>query len=179
VQVPVELPQGVNDEAQEEVSVSSRRRGTVQPAPVASTGFAVRREDITATGATSTLPETDANKPTKPASPTEPVQKSEQKKDKEIELPPLLVKIASAPQLSAIALEDLNRRLSALQQTTFHGKKVVFDAVIQNGRVTRLVLVEEASTLSDPAALALLRRSLVSWVVPDAPSTTTRITLNF
>jgi Ca-activated chloride channel homolog len=179
VQVPVELPQGVNDEAQEEVSVSSRRRGTVQPAPVASTGFAVRREDITATGATSTLPETDANKPTKPASPTEPVQKSEQKKDKEIELPPLLVKIASAPQLSAIALEDLNRRLSALQQTTFHGKKVVFDAVIQNGRVTRLVLVEEASTLSNPAALALLRRSLVSWVVPDAPSTTTRITLNF
>jgi Ca-activated chloride channel homolog len=89
------------------------------------------------------------------------------------------VKIASAPQLSATALEDLNRRLSALKQTTFHGKKVVFEAVIQNGRVTRLVLVEEASTLSDPAALALLRQSLVSWVVPDAPSTTTRLTLNF
>ncbi|MBC7882841.1 MAG: after-VIT domain-containing protein, partial [Anaerolineae bacterium] len=180
VQVPVELPQGMNDEFLDEVSVSNVRRGSIQPAPTvanSSTIYSVRKDGISAIGASTVSPAgTRADAVAKSVAAPKPEEKK-QDVDKEEELAPQ--QIASAPHLSAAALEDLNRRLSALQQSLTLKGQVVFEAIIQNGRVTRLLLVEEASTLSDPATLALLRRSLQSWVVPDAPSTTTRLTLNF
>jgi hypothetical protein len=157
------------------VSVSNARRGSIQPAPTvanASATYRLKREQITATGASTVALGTQADTIAKSVAAPKP-----EEKDKQDE--PAPQKIASAPHLSTTALEDLNHRLSLLKQSLALKGQVVFEAIIQNGRVTRLLLVEEASTLSDPATLAALRLNLQSWVVPDAPSTTTRITLNF
>ncbi|HEY9652388.1 MAG TPA: after-VIT domain-containing protein, partial [Coleofasciculaceae cyanobacterium] len=55
--------------------------------------------------------------------------------------------------------------------------ELVFEFPVRNGRVVRVILDEDASTLKDERVIELIKRSLITWRVPQLTASTVCLTL--
>lgn len=79
--------------------------------------------------------------------------------------------------LDQVAVADLTRHLQQLNFPSGFSGEIVFDFVVGKGRVGRVMLDEEASTLKELAVIERIKRSLISWRVPQSATGTVRLTL--
>ncbi|NES20184.1 MAG: after-VIT domain-containing protein [Symploca sp. SIO3E6] len=89
------------------------------------------------------------------------------------------VKVISAIGLNQTAVTALKQHLQQLQLSLspISSCKIVFEFRVRKGRVGRIVLDDQASTLEETAVIDLIKRSLSSWRVPQSVSSTVRLTL--
>jgi len=79
--------------------------------------------------------------------------------------------------LDQAAVADLTRHLQQLKFPSGFSGEIVFEFVVGKGRVGRIVLDEEASTLKESGVIKRIKRSLISWRVPQSATGTVRLTL--
>jgi Ca-activated chloride channel family protein len=79
--------------------------------------------------------------------------------------------------LDQAAVADLTRHLQQLNLPSGFSGEIVFEFVVNKGRVGRIVLDEEASTLKELAVIERIKRSLISWRVPQSATGTVCLTL--
>lgn len=90
---------------------------------------------------------------------------------------PLQLQIVSVTGLDAAATLALTQYLQQLNLPVGFSGEIVFEFSVQRGRVKRIVLDEKASTLKDAALIEQIKRSLLSWQVPESATGTVRLTL--
>ncbi|MBE9148709.1 VIT domain-containing protein [Coleofasciculus sp. LEGE 07092] len=79
--------------------------------------------------------------------------------------------------LDNIAMIDMVRHLQPLILPSGLKGEMVFEFPVRKGRVVRVMLDEDASTLNEATLIDLIKRSLLSWWVPLSVSDTVRMTL--
>ncbi|WP_017719136.1 VIT domain-containing protein [Kamptonema formosum] len=92
---------------------------------------------------------------------------------------------AANPHLEVVSITGLDEAIAALLTQYLQNVKlpagfsgeIVLELPVQNGRVGRIVLDDELSTLDTPAVLDPIKRALLSWKVPSGAAGTVRITL--
>jgi Ca-activated chloride channel family protein len=100
-------------------------------------------------------------------------------------LDPLTVYPEANPHLQVVSITGLDEAIAALLTQYLQNVKlpagfsgeIVLELPVQNGRVGRIVLDDEASTLDAPELLDPIKRVLLSWKVPSGVAGTVRITL--
>jgi Ca-activated chloride channel family protein len=85
-----------------------------------------------------------------------------------------VVRVTGLEQSAAIALTQY---LEQLYVPSGLSGEIVFEFAASKGRVGRIVLDEEASTLLDAASIASIKRSLIAWRVPSSATGEVRLTL--
>ena len=90
---------------------------------------------------------------------------------------PSKLEIISVTGLDAAATNALQTYLQQLSLPTGFSGKIVFEFPVQKGRVKRIMLDEKASTLKEATVIDLIKRSLLSWQVPQSVTGTIRLTL--
>ncbi len=172
VQVPVEIPQGVNYDttvvgAGPSNGAAPYRAKASRPMPA--TTRAPRQEEdfldgvsVTSTRRADRTREQSAATP--PIAPPPPMSAS-------------TTQLIQTTNLDATLKADLVRHLESLALLSPGNDKVVFEVSLQNGRVVRVLLVEEDTTLKTGLLLDQLRQHLQSWVAPAGITLTTRLTL--
>ncbi|WP_055073918.1 VIT domain-containing protein [Pseudanabaena sp. 'Roaring Creek'] len=179
VQVPVELPEGVSYDG----VFGGESNALPKPAPMISPSQSYNAPSP-AQGSLRTLlpsplpaaPSTDTKISKQVASGTV----SDKTANESVSIPPVQVvsitglvgaDIATAQQAIAQQLQSINvpAGLKGI---------VILEIAIQNGRLTRFVLDDGASTLKDRTFVELLQRSLQNVVLPATASGTVRLTLN-
>ncbi len=93
--------------------------------------------------------------------------------------------VASNPQLQVVsvtgleqgAVEALTQHLQQLNLPSGFSGEIVFEFAVGKGRVGRIMLDEEASTLLEATVIDLIKRSLTIWRVPQSATGTVRLTL--
>jgi Ca-activated chloride channel family protein len=76
-----------------------------------------------------------------------------------------------------VATASLAQYLRQLNLPVGFSGEIVFEFSVQKGRVKRVVLDEKASTLKEAAVIERIKRSLLSWQVPQSTTGTVRLTL--
>ena len=76
------------------------------------------------------------------------------------------------------AQQAIEQQLRSLQVPAGFNGVVVLEMPIQNGRLTRFILDDVASTLKDQSLVELLKRSLQNVIFPSTAKGTIRLTLN-
>ncbi|MBE9205772.1 after-VIT domain-containing protein [Nostoc sp. LEGE 06077] len=98
---------------------------------------------------------------------------------------PFLAEIAPVKHLAVISVTGLDQQMIALLtqyleslplHTVVNGD-LVFELQINKGRVRQVVLDEQASTFKEQAVIDIIRRSLVSWRIPQMLTAKVYITL--
>lgn len=87
------------------------------------------------------------------------------------------LQIISATGLEQAAIEALTQHLQALNFPSGFSGEVVFEFSVGKGRVGRIMLDDDASTLKESQVIELIKRSLTSWQVPQSATGTVRLTL--
>lgn len=87
------------------------------------------------------------------------------------------LQIVSATGLNEAAISDLNQHLQKLQLPVGFSGEIIFEFPIQKGRIRRIVLDEKASTLKEAKVIDLIKRSLLTWQVPQSVTGTVTLTL--
>jgi Ca-activated chloride channel family protein len=87
------------------------------------------------------------------------------------------LQVVIATGLEQAAVADLTRHLQQLNLPSGFSGEIVFEFVVGKGRVGRIVLDEEASTLKESGVIERIKRSLISWRVPQSAMGTVRLTL--
>jgi len=89
------------------------------------------------------------------------------------------VQVISAIGLNETAITALKQHLQKLQLSLSpkSSGEIVFEFLVRKGRVGRIVLDDQASTLEETVVIDLIKRSLSSWRVPQSVSSTVRLTL--
>ncbi|MEH2368241.1 VIT domain-containing protein [Nostoc sp.] len=85
------------------------------------------------------------------------------------------LEVISITGLDNTEIADLTRHLQQLNFPSGFSGEIVFEFTVKKGRVERVVLDEETSTLKDPVVVEKIKRSLLLWRVP--PSTTGKVIL--
>lgn len=85
------------------------------------------------------------------------------------------LEVISITGLDETEIADLTQHLQQLNFPSGFSGEIVFEFTVKKGRVERLVLDEENSTLKDPVVVEKIKRSLLLWRVP--PSTTGKVIL--
>lgn len=85
------------------------------------------------------------------------------------------LEVISVTGLDNTEIADLTRHLQQLNFPSGFSGEIVFEFTVNKGRVERVVLDEETSTLKDPVVVEKIKRSLLLWRVP--PSTTGKVIL--
>ncbi|MEH1820832.1 MAG: VIT domain-containing protein [Nostoc sp.] len=85
------------------------------------------------------------------------------------------LEVISATGLDDTEIADLTQYLQQLNFPSGFSGEIVFEFTLKKGRVERVMLDEEASTLKDPVVVEKIKRSLLLWRV--SPSTTGKIIL--
>ncbi|MEH2355678.1 VIT domain-containing protein [Nostoc sp.] len=85
------------------------------------------------------------------------------------------LEVISITGLDNTEIADLTRHLQQLNFPSGFSGEIVFEFTVKKGRVERVVLDEENSTLKDPVVVEKIKRSLLLWRVP--PSTTGKVIL--
>ncbi|HBE16439.1 MAG TPA: trypsin [Cyanobacteria bacterium UBA11149] len=80
------------------------------------------------------------------------------------------LQIVSANGLDPAAIAILTRHLQRLNLPSGLNGEIVFELILKKGRVTRVVLDENATTLSDKMIIEQIKRSLLTWQVPESAS---------
>jgi len=91
---------------------------------------------------------------------------------------PLQMQIVSVTGLDAVATASLTQYLQQLNLPVGFSGEIVFEFSVQKGRVKRVVLDEKASTLKEAAVIERIKRSLLSWQVPQSTTGAVRLTLH-
>jgi Ca-activated chloride channel family protein len=87
------------------------------------------------------------------------------------------LQVISATGLDGAAVADLTQHLQQLNLPCGFSGEIVFEFPVRKGRVVRVVLDEDASTLKEAAVIDLIKRSLTTWRVPQSATGTVRLTL--
>jgi Ca-activated chloride channel family protein len=90
---------------------------------------------------------------------------------------PSQLKIISVTGLEAAATASLTQYLQKLSLPVGFSGEIMFEFPVQKGRVKRIMLDEKASTLKEATVIDLIKRSLLSWQVPQSVTGTIRLTL--
>ncbi|MEH2271556.1 MAG: VIT domain-containing protein [Nostoc sp.] len=85
------------------------------------------------------------------------------------------LEVISVTGLDEIEIADLTQHLQQLNFPSGFSGEIVFEFTVNKGRVERVVLDEEISTLKDAVVVEKIKRSLLFWRVP--PSTTGKVIL--
>ncbi|MEH2209978.1 VIT domain-containing protein [Nostoc sp.] len=85
------------------------------------------------------------------------------------------LEVISVTGLDDTEIADLTQHLQQLNFPSGFSGEIVFEFTVKKGRVERVVLDEETSTLKDPVVVEKIKRSLLLWRVP--PSTTGKVIL--
>jgi len=188
VQVPVELPQGVSYEgifggavkptaAPAPSSVSpqapmpmmnnapSRKRSEAIPSGNMTSVDALKDTSVLREQAQVTMGKVDAEADSKAKIPSSPVQ---------------VVSIAGLADVNMTrnVQQAIEQQLRSLQVPAGFSGVVVLEMPIQNGRLTRFILDDVASTLKDKSIVELIKRSLQNVVLPATAQGTIVLTLN-
>jgi Ca-activated chloride channel family protein len=91
---------------------------------------------------------------------------------------PLQIQLVSVIGLDAMATAALTQYLQQLNLPVGFSGEIVFEFSVQKGRVKRIVLDEKASTLQEVEVIEQIKRSLLSWQVPESATGTVRLTLH-
>jgi Ca-activated chloride channel family protein len=177
VQVPVEMPEGVSYEG----NFGSANVGGVQPqvtrklrAPSSAARISYSTYSAPASAPSGSVDECDITL-IDPAmieieeeedwsSPT-PVRSNPQ------------LQVVSVTGLDQAAVADLTKHLQQLNLPSGFSGELVFEFPVSKGRVVRVVLDEDASTLKETQVIELIKRSLTAWRVPPSATGTVRLTL--
>jgi Ca-activated chloride channel family protein len=92
-------------------------------------------------------------------------------------LPHRQLQVVSATGLEQAAVANLTQHLQQLNLPPGKVGEIVFEFPVRNGRVVRVVLDEEASTVREAVVIDLIKRSLLTWRVPASATGTIRLTL--
>jgi Ca-activated chloride channel family protein len=92
-------------------------------------------------------------------------------------LPHRQLQVVSATGLEQGAVANLTQHLQQLNLPPGKVGEIVFEFPVRNGRVVRVVLDEEASTVREAVVIDLIKRSLLTWRVPASATGTIRLTL--
>ncbi len=87
------------------------------------------------------------------------------------------LEIVSISGLDDAAIVALTQHLQALNLPAGFSGEIVFEFPVENHRVGRVVLDDEASTLDAPEVIDPIKRSLLTWKVPAGVTATVRLTL--
>lgn len=87
------------------------------------------------------------------------------------------LQIVSATGLNEAAISDLNQHLQKLQLPVGFSGEIVLEFPVQKGHIRRIVLDEKASTLKEATVIDLIKRSLLTWQVPQSVTGTVTLTL--
>ncbi|MEH2231933.1 MAG: VIT domain-containing protein [Nostoc sp.] len=85
------------------------------------------------------------------------------------------LEVISVTGLDDTQIADLTQHLQKLNFPSGFSGEIVFEFTVKKGRVERVVLDEETSTLKDPVVVEKIKRSLLLWRV--TPSTTGKVIL--
>nr|WP_309228887.1 VIT domain-containing protein [Microcoleus sp. FACHB-831] len=89
----------------------------------------------------------------------------------------LRLQVVSVTGLDKAAIDAVTHHLQQLNIPTGFSGEIVFEFAVRKGRVSRIMLDEEASTLKEPTVVKLIKRSLTTWRVPPSANSTVRLTL--
>ena len=89
--------------------------------------------------------------------------------------PPQQIELLQADGLTDEACEQLKQYLQSLQLAAPQTGKLVFELVIQAGRVKRVMLDEDASDPQNPDVVEQIRRALIAWHCPQTLTATVRM----
>jgi Ca-activated chloride channel homolog len=145
VQVPVELPQGINYEGvfQSEEPIEQTRGGTPN--------FSRTRALLPPS------PATAAESRRQPYRELKPQQPSTSR-----------LQIVSAEGLDARAIALLTQYLQSVTLPTGVSGEIVWELSVQNGRVDRVAIDSQTLTLQSTETIDTLKRALISWQPPEA-----------
>ena len=87
------------------------------------------------------------------------------------------LQIISATGLDRAAIEALTQHLQLLNLPSGFSGEVVFEFSVGKGRVARIMLDEDASTLKESQVIELIKRAIASWQVPQSVTSNVRLTL--
>jgi Ca-activated chloride channel family protein len=87
------------------------------------------------------------------------------------------VQVVSATGLDEAAVANLTQHLQQLNLPSGYSGEIVFEFPVRKGRVVRVVLDEDASTLLELQVIEIIKRSLTTWRVPQSATGTVRLTL--
>ncbi|HEY9851755.1 MAG TPA: VIT domain-containing protein [Leptolyngbyaceae cyanobacterium] len=166
VQVPVELPQGVSYEGvfgEEDRAVGAA--GNILLA--APTSSAPPRR----VGGGTRSPDSQSNRPLSPPTPAS-IQPSG-----DITLRNSRIEVISADGLDANAIASITQNLQNVNIPNNTSGEVVLELSLQNGRVRRVVLDDQASTVKEQNVVDAIRRSLLTWQAPPSINNTIRLRL--
>ncbi|MDV3348750.1 VIT domain-containing protein [Leptothoe sp. LEGE 181152] len=90
---------------------------------------------------------------------------------------PQQIQVVKAEGLNDAALKQLKHHLQQLQLANPPAGTLIFELVIQRGRVKRVMLDMEASELKDPFVVSQLRRILMAWQCPQIVAKPLRLEL--
>lgn len=80
------------------------------------------------------------------------------------------LEVISATGLDESAIAELTQHLQKLNLPSGFSGEIVFEFTINKGRVARVMLDEEASTLKDTVVVEMIKRALLIWRVPPSAS---------
>jgi Ca-activated chloride channel family protein len=89
--------------------------------------------------------------------------------------PPQQITILKAEGLTDDDYEQLTQHLQSLQLTAPQTGKLIFELVIQAGRVKRVMIDEDASDPQNPDVVEQIRRALVAWHCPQTLTAPVRV----
>ncbi|PHJ62244.1 hypothetical protein VF14_29605 [Nostoc linckia z18] len=90
---------------------------------------------------------------------------------------PHQLEVLSATGLDETAIADLTQHLEIINLPPGFGGEIVFEFAIKKGRVTGIMLDEQASTQKDAAVVEKIKRSLLLWIVPTLTTAKVVLTL--
>ncbi|MEW6496307.1 MAG: VIT domain-containing protein [Cyanobacteriota bacterium] len=87
------------------------------------------------------------------------------------------LQVVSVTGLDEAAIASVTQHLQQLYIPSGFSGGIVFELSVRKGRVLRVVVDEEASTLEETTIIELIKRSLSAWRVPSSATGTVRLTL--
>ncbi|MGI0486453.1 VIT domain-containing protein [Pantanalinema rosaneae CENA516] len=89
----------------------------------------------------------------------------------------LIIQVIRAEGLDEAEIANLTQHLQSLRFEPGFSGLIVFEFTVKQGRVLKLVVDEQASTLQDVDVIQAIKRSLLTWVVPRSLSGQVILTL--
>jgi len=170
VQVPVELPQGVSYQGifgREESPVNAVNLQSVTPGR--RVGGSTRSDFSDATRNQPSAPP--------PPPPPPPLPSPVPETPDQIAQSTSRIEVISADGLDASAIASLTQKLQNVNITNNISGEIVWELVLQNGRVRRIILDDKASTVKEQKVIDEIKRSLLSWQAPPSINNTIRLRL--
>jgi Ca-activated chloride channel family protein len=176
VNVPVEMPQGVNFGVTTGESAESRALKPASPAPMTQQyNSRVRLQGGTTFTGSDKLNIRLSPKVDSINTPAEPSKVSQQSTVSKVQI----VSISGIAGVDiSIVQQAIAQQLQSINVPAGFNGTVVLEIPIQNGRLTRFVLDDVVSTVKDKNLVEMIKRSLQNVVLPSKATGSVRLTLN-